>query len=356
MTPLATKKSCNLTTPLAGKNFTLTDWEEYLESIGEKRFRGQQIFGWIYRQRVKDFAAMSNLSDSLREKLSSMVKLTALELIREEISSDGTRKYLFRTEDGHFIESVLIFNRDRVTACLSSQIGCRLGCQFCLTGQGGFTRNLEAGEIVEQFLQMEEVYGAPITNVVFMGMGEPLNNYDNLVRSIRILINDKGIVFPLRRITVSTAGVIPGIKRLGEEDFKVNLAVSLNAADDKTRSKLMPINKKYSMKELIETALAYPGSRRKWVVFEYILIKDINDRAEDAEKLVRLIGKGQAKINLLTFNPYPGNPLEEPEPERVRAFQEILLNHQITTLLRKSKGADIHAACGQLRAVEQEKR
>jgi 23S rRNA (adenine2503-C2)-methyltransferase len=356
MIPLATKKSCNLTLPLSGKNFTLTDWEEYLESIGEKRFRGQQIFGWIYRQRVKDFSAMSNLSDSLREKLSSMVKLTTLELIREEISSDGTRKYLFRTADANFIESVLIFNRDRVTACLSSQIGCRFGCKFCLTGRDKFIRNLETGEIVEQFLKMEEAYGAPITNVVFMGMGEPRNNYDNLVRSIRILTDDKGIGFPLRRITVSTAGVIPAIKRLGGEDFKVNLAVSLNAADDKTRNKLMAINKKYPMKELIKTALNYPGSRRKWVVFEYILIKDINDRPEDAKNLVKLIGKGQAKINLLTFNAYPGTSLKEPEPERVRAFQEILLDHHITTLLRKSKGADIHAACGQLRAVEQEKR
>ncbi len=283
-----------------------------------------------------------------------MVKLSSLQSVREEVSSDGTRKFLFQAADGNLMESVLIFNQNRVTACVSSQVGCALGCKFCLTGRGGIVRNLETGEIVDQFLGMEEILGSSITNVVFMGMGEPLNNYDNLVSSIRILTNDKGIGFPLRRITVSTAGIIPAIKRLGTEDFKVNLAVSLNAADDKTRSSLMPINKKYSMKKLIKAALDYISAHRKWVIFEYILIKDVNDRDEDAINLVKLIGKGQAKINLIQYNPHPECSLEKPEPERVKAFQEILLSHHMTALLRKSKGCDINAACGQLRAAQKD--
>ncbi len=337
-----------------GKNFTRTDWEAFLQELGEKRFRGAQVFDWIYRQRAKSFDQMSNLSASLREKLSSAVNLSSLDLVREEVSCDGTRKFLFQAADGELIESVLIFNQNRVTACLSSQIGCSLGCTFCLTGRGGIVRNLEAGEIVDQFLGMEEALGSAITNVVFMGMGEPLNNYENLVRSIRILTDDKGIGFPLRRITVSTAGVIPAIKRLGQEDFRVNLAISLNAADDKTRTSLMPINKKYPMKELIKAALDYISAHRKWVIFEYILIKDVNDRDEDALNLVKLIGKGRAKINLIPYNPHPGSSLEGPEQERVNNFQEILLNHHMTALLRKSKGCDINAACGQLRAAQKE--
>lgn len=338
----------------SGKNFTRTDWEDFLESIGEKRFRGAQVFDWIYRQRVMDFSGMSNLSPALREKLESMVKLSSLDLVREEVSSDGTRKFLFQAHDGNLIESVLIFNQNRVTACLSSQVGCALGCKFCVTGQGGIVRDLEAGEIVDQLLMMEGTLGSPVTNVVFMGMGEPLNNYENLVHSIRILTDDKGIGFPLRRITVSSAGIIPAIKRLGSEDFKVNLAISLNAADDKTRTRLMPINKKYPLKELVKAAFEYICAHRKWVIFEYILIKDVNDRDEDAMNLVKLIGDGRAKINLIPFNPIPGISLQGPEPVRVKAFQEILLNHHITALLRKSKGCDINAACGQLRAAERD--
>lgn len=338
------------------KNFTRDDWEKFLEEMGEKRFRGTQVFRWIYKQRGGDFSGMSNLPSSLKEKLSDIINISCLDLIREEISRDGTRKFLFRAQDGDFIESVLIFNNGRITACISSQVGCSLGCRFCLTGQGGFTRNLEAGEIVGQFLQMEKVLGKPITNVVFMGMGEPLNNYEALVRAIRILVDDNGIGFPLRRITVSTAGLIPAIKRLGREDFKVNLAISLNASDDKTRSFLMPINRKYPMKELIKAAFEYPGSRRKWVIFEYILIKDVNDSNEDAKRLAVLVGKNRAKINLIPFNACPGTTFKGPDPERVKAFQEILLACHITALLRKSKGVDIRAACGQLRAVEEENR
>ena len=340
----------------AGNNLTRADWEALLEEMGEKRFRGMQIFGWIYKQRIRDFSQMSNIPYPLREKLSGMIKFSCLDPVREDVSSDGTRKFLFRTEDGNCIESVLIFDRDRVTACLSSQIGCSLGCRFCLTGRGGFIRNLETGEILEQFLYMEEVLEASITNVVFMGMGEPLNNYRSLIRAIKILVDDIGIGLALRRITVSTAGVIPNIERLGQEDFKVNLAVSLNAADSKTRSALMPIDVKYPMKELIRVALEYLGSRRKWVIFEYVLIGDVNDRPEDAENLAALIGTGRAKINLIPFNAYPGATLKEPKPERVGAFQEILLKHHMTALIRKSKGTDIRAACGQLRAVEEENR
>jgi 23S rRNA (adenine2503-C2)-methyltransferase len=352
MIGLTVDTSINKTKVETGKNFTLADWEKFLQDMGEKRFRAEQIFGWIYKKRAKCFGEMSDLPSSLREKLSLVVNLSCLDLIREEISCDGTRKFLFKANDGNCIESVLIFNRNRVTACLSSQVGCALGCNFCLTGRDGFIRNLETGEIIDQFLGMEEELGEPITNVVFMGMGEPLYNYESLVKAIRILVNDKGIGFPLRRITVSTAGVIPGILRLVREDFKVNLAVSLNAADDKTRSALMPINLKYPMKELIKVALAYPGSRRKWVIFEYILIKNVNDRPEDAIELAGLIGKRRAKINLIPFNPYPGTTLQEPEQESIQTFQEILLSSHITALLRKSKGVDINAACGQLRAVE----
>jgi 23S rRNA (adenine2503-C2)-methyltransferase len=340
----------------SAKNLTLSEWEEFLEEMGEKRFRGRQIFRWIYKQRIDDFNRMPNISLPLRRKLSGEAKLSCLDIVGEEVSLDGTRKFLFKTEKDDFIESVLIFDDDRVTACLSSQVGCKYGCRFCLTGRDGFKRDLDAGEIVEQFLRMEERLEKPVTNIVFMGMGEPLDNYRELVRAIRILMDENGIEFPPRRITVSTSGVIPGIQRLSREGTKVNLAVSLNAADGETRSFLMPINKKYPIEELVDAAFGLPNSRRKWVVFEYVLIKGVNDRLSDAEKLAALVGKKRAKVNLIPFNAHPDVSFQPPEPKRISEFQEILLSHNITTLVRKSKGTDINAACGQLRTFMERSR
>lgn len=333
------------------KDFPLDALETWVQGIGERSFRARQIFRHLYNRLIRSWDECSDLSKAFRTQLEYGTRLNAVETVQTEDATDGTRKFLFRLTDGQPIESVLIPEPPRLTACLSSQVGCALGCRFCLTGTMGFKRNLSTAEIVDQLVHMQQAVGPDrrITNIVFMGMGEPLANEEALLRALRILMEPAGFGFSHRRVTVSTVGLVPQMARLGRES-PVNLAVSLHAADDETRSRLMPINRKYPLAALMDACRAYPMPSRKRITFEYILLKEVNDRAEDARRLVRLLSSVRCKVNLIPFNPHPDLPFERPSEERVLAFQDILQQAHLTATIRQSRGADIRAACGQLAA------
>jgi 23S rRNA (adenine2503-C2)-methyltransferase len=286
-----------------------------------------------------------------RTQLQFGTQLNALTLQEKQEASDGTRKYLFGLHDGHFIESVLIPDPPRYTLCVSSQVGCALGCKFCLTGALGFKRNLNAAEIVDQICRVQEDLESSkrITNLVFMGMGEPLANYEAVLRAIKVLIDPNGLAFSHRRITLSTAGLVPQLYRLGQ-DSPVNLAISLHAPDDNLRSQIMPINRTYSLSKLMAACRDYPLPPRKRITFEYILMEGVNDHPRQAKELVKLLQGVKAKINLIPFNPHPGSPFKKPSEEGILAFQDVLQRAQLTAIIRQSRGADIGAACGQLAA------
>jgi 23S rRNA (adenine2503-C2)-methyltransferase len=315
-------------------------------------YRADQIQKWIYLRQADSFEVMTDLSKNIRLLLSKQFKIGRLETELVETSRDGSAKYLFKLNDGKRIESVLIPERDHYTLCVSSQVGCAQDCRFCLTALGGFERNLSRGEIVAQVRDIKKDLGDQnrLTNIVFMGMGEPLANYKNLVSAIGILTdNDGGLRFASRRVTVSTAGLIPKITALGR-DTRVNLAVSLNATDNKTRNRLMPINHKYPLEKLMEACRQYlpPPGRR--ITFEYILIKGINDSVDDAERLVKLLRPIRCKVNLIPFNTHAGCDFERPAEAVIQAFYDILFAKNYTVIIRRSKGQDISAACGQLKA------
>jgi 23S rRNA (adenine2503-C2)-methyltransferase len=336
--------------PVFLKNFTLPELEAWVESIGERRFRARQLFRHVYTRRVRSWDECSDLGKMFRVQLEHGTRLDAMEMAEKHEASDGTKKYLFRLHDGHCIESVLIPDLPRLTLCISSQVGCALGCKFCLTGSMGFKRNLSVAEIVDQVCQVQRDLGSRgsrITNLVFMGMGEPLANYDVVVRAMSVLIDPNGLAFSHRRITLSTAGLVPQLNRLGAES-PVNLAISLHAADDELRSRLMPINRTYPLDELMAACRAYPLPPRKRITFEYILLAGINDEPAHAHKLVTLLHGSRAKVNLIPFNPHPDFEFRRPAEERILAFQEVLQSARITTLIRQSRGAEISAACGQL--------
>ncbi|MBE9541039.1 MAG: 23S rRNA (adenine(2503)-C(2))-methyltransferase RlmN, partial [Proteobacteria bacterium] len=284
-----------------------------------------------------------------RSDPSSFCIISRLKIIKTDISLDGTKKVLFELEDGNRIESVLIPEKNHFTACISSQVGCAMGCKFCLTARQGFIRNLKSSEIINQVIQIRELLDQPekLTNIVFMGMGEPLANFEAVKKAVNNIISPDALNFSRRRVTLSTCGLVPEIERLGK-DLPINLAVSLNAGDDKTRNMLMPINKKYPLKKLIDTLKNFPLHKGRRITFEYILIRDINDRLSDATNLARLLKNIRAKINLIPFNRYDGSPFEEPDEKRILAFQDELIRKNYTVTIRKSKGADISAACGQL--------
>ncbi len=338
--------------PIFIKNFTLAQLEAWVESIGERSFRARQLFKHVYARRIRSWDECSDLSRLFRVQLEQGTRLDALEIVKKIEAADGTARYLFRLPDGHFTEAVLIPDPPRCTLCISSQVGCALGCKFCLTGSLGFKRNLTAGEIVDQVLQVQYDIRSRthITNIVYMGMGEPLANYEPVVNSIRILADPNGPAFSHRRITLSTAGLVPQLYRLGK-DSAVNLAISLHAADDALRSELMPVNRTYPLSELMAACRAYPLPPRKRITFEYLLIDGINDKPRDARNLVRILHGVRAKVNLIAFNPHRNAALyEASSEERILAFQEILQKARITAMIRKSRGADIGAACGQLAA------
>ncbi|HEY5647947.1 MAG TPA: 23S rRNA (adenine(2503)-C(2))-methyltransferase RlmN, partial [Nitrospiria bacterium] len=332
------------------------EMDRFVRDQGWSAFRADQIRSWIYRKKATAFGEMTNLSKADRSVLENRAKLGGLHLIQRQESRDGTRKYLFGLEDGKAVESVLIPDNGRNTLCISTQVGCTLDCTFCLTGTMGLSRNLKAHEIVLQVLwiqreiETEGESGDRLTNIVFMGMGEPLANYREVVEALARLI-DQGLVgFPPRRITVSTAGLVPQMKRLGGEDLNVNLAVSLNATTDAVRDRIMPaINKQYPIKTLLEACRDYPLSPRRRLYIEYILLKGVNDSPEDARRLKRLLSSIRCKVNLIPFNAYPGSPFGRPSDNAVLDFQKILLDAGMTVFLRKSRGRDILAACGQLK-------
>lgn len=329
---------------------------QWLDAHGERPFRAGQIYKWLYVRLADSFDQMTDLSKPFRQMLAGDFHIGRLAVAREMVSSDGTRKFLFRLADGQTAESVLIPERNHFTLCISSQVGCAQGCRFCLTGQGGLVRNLTSSEIVGQVWEVRKLISDPaqLTNLVFMGMGEPLANYGPLVQAIQVLTSsDWGMKFATRRVTVSTAGLVPRLLDLGR-DTRVNPAISLNAVDDSLRSELMPINRKYPIAQLLEGCRRYPLVRGRKLTFEYILFSGLNDTPDHARKLARLLAPLKAKINLIPFNPHPGSPFQRPSEERIQAFQAILIQKHFTSVVRYSKGLDIMAACGQLRAQGQD--
>ena len=319
---------------------------------GLERFRADQVLRWVYGQRVRDFRTMSDLARPLRERLYETWSLGCLEQESSFVSTDGTRKLVLRTREGAKIESVLIPEPRRQTICVSSQVGCSLDCSFCATGRLGLGRNLRAGEIVDQVLHGAEVLarsGERITHVVFMGMGEPLLNLDNVIHSIRILADPRALGLSPRRVTVSTAGVVPRIAELGRA-LPVRLAVSLHATTDEVRNELVPLNRRFPITTLLEACRRYPASRRDRLSFEYTLIRGVNDSLDDARRLVKLLHGLRAKVNLIPMNEHPGSAYRRPEAPQIEAFAGTLAAARLPVTVRRSRGDDIFAACGQLGA------
>jgi len=334
------------------KQLSFDEFEAFALGLGWPKYRADQLRDWIYRKRVSRFEEMTNLAKADRELLEARAVLTEPELIQRLRSSDGTQKFLFRLSDGQAIESVLIPEEDRNTLCISTQVGCTLDCAFCLTGTMGLIRNLKAHEIVDQVLWMQNHMEADqsLTNVVLMGMGEPLANYREVTEALRRLIHPKMVGLGPRRITVSTAGLVPQIKKLGESGLNVNLAVSLNATTNAVRDRVMPkINKPYPLETLLAACRDYPLQPRRRIFFEYVLLKDVNDTEADAKRLLRLLRGIPCKVNLIPFNDYPGAPFGRPDEDAVLRFQAILIDGGFHAFIRKSRGRDILAACGQLR-------
>lgn len=337
-------------------DFTRQELSDWLSGKGIQPFRAGQIFKWIYIRQVNGFEQMTDLSKELRKKLEMEFYIPRLTIEEKMVSSDKTEKFLFRLNDGLHIETVLIPGKDHLTLCVSSQVGCAQNCGFCLTARGGFVRNLTASEMVAQirdaryYLMQKSIDPLKLSNIVFMGMGEPLANYRNLLIALEnITDSDYGLKFSPRHVTVSTSGLAPKIIQLGL-DTRVNLAVSLNATTDDTRSRLMPINDKYPLKQLLDACRSFAMKPRDKITFEYILIKDVNDSREDAIRLVRLLSSVRSKINLIPFNEYEISPFKRPSDKTVSDFLQILLDKNFTAIIRKSMGRDILAACGQLKA------
>jgi len=331
------------------KIYSQSEIEKIIESESLPAYRGKQLLHWIYKKFATSIDEITEWTKSLRESFSKKYYIGNIKLIDRRLSKDSTEKFLWELEDKEKIESVLIPDRERLTLCISSQVGCTLKCRFCLTGKIGFKRNLHAWEIVDQFIQASKLINKKITNIVFMGMGEPLLNFENVVEALWRFKNL--IEFSPRRITLSTAGIIPALKELPYKAPPIKLAVSLNATDEKTRSFLMPINKKYPLLELLKTLIEYPLKPRQRITFEYVMIKGVNSTEKDALRLTQILRGIPSKINLIPFNPWEGCEFEKPDEGEILKFQEILISKGYSAFIRKSKGTDILAACGQLKAL-----
>jgi 23S rRNA (adenine2503-C2)-methyltransferase len=362
------------------KNLTLPALELFLQGQGKERFRALQVFKWIYQQDVRSFEEMTNISKALRAELAETAFISNLEPEAVEEGSDGTRKYLFNLGDGHAVESVLIPIEGRNTLCISSQVGCAMACEFCLTGTFKLTRNLTTAEIVNQIMAVKrdlinnppamQVGGgallenidegddgvdespelpAAIRNVVMMGMGEPLHNLDNVIPAIQIMIDGNGLQLSNRRVTVSTCGLVPEMERLGREIPNVNLAVSLNATTDELRDRIMPVNRSYPLKALLKACKEFPLPGRRKVTFEYVMLGGVNDSLEDAKRLLKLISDIPNKVNLIPFNEHEGCDFKAPTRAAIDAFHKYLIDRHVTVITRDSRGGDISAACGQLK-------
>ncbi len=330
------------------KDLTLKELRAELVRTGEPAFRAGQIFDWLYKKGAARFEDMTNLGRELQAKLGRAFAVGKLELFGVFKSKDRTEKYVFRLHDGRRIESVLIPAGGRMTVCVSTQVGCKFACAFCASGRHGFIRQLTAAEIVGQVSYLKDHLGSPPTNIVFMGMGEPLDNFENLARAVGILNSPHGLGIAARRMTVSTAGVIPGIERFGKLGLQIHLSLSLHAATDAQRSTLMPINRKYPLGKLLAACEDYLKQGGRKMTLEYVLLKNVNDSAEDAARLARIAARLKAKINLIPYGPVIGLPFDVPEKSRLEDFLGKLEDKGIPVTLRDSKGRDIQAACGQL--------
>lgn len=362
------------------KNLTLPALEQFLQGQGKERFRALQVFKWIYQQDARSFEEMTNISKELRAELSETACISTLETEAVEVGSDGTRKYLFNLGDGHAVESVLIPIEGRNTLCISSQVGCAMACEFCLTGTFKLSRNLTTAEIVNQIMAVKrdliknppaiQVDGgqllenddegdvgeaenpespAVIRNIVLMGMGEPLHNLDNVIPAIQIMIDGNGLQLSNRRVTVSTCGLVPEMERLGREIPNVNLAVSLNATTEELRDRIMPVNRTYPLKALLKACKEFPLPGRRKVTFEYVMLGGVNDSLDDAKRLLKLISDIPNKVNLIPFNEHEGCSFKAPTRAAIDAFHKYLIDRHVTVITRDSRGGDISAACGQLK-------
>jgi len=346
-------------------DFTLKE----LTNLVKPSFRAKQIYGWLYHQYAEDYDVMKNIPKVMKEELAAKYLVNPMKIVRKEESSDGTIKYLFELQDGKTVEAVWLKMKDaqynangeltqeaKYTICVSTQVGCKVGCSFCLTAKGGFTRDLTAGEIVAQVVNLkrdnEHKHNRKI-NIVYMGMGEPLDNLTNLAKAIEIFKEEEGLAISGKRQTVSTSGLSNKIDQLGQMNLGVHIAISLHAVDDELRTELIPMNKAHNINSIIEAVKRFPIDTRKRVMFEYLVIKDKNDDLGSAKKLVKLLSGIKAKVNLIYFNPYPGTPYERPSYEDMFAFQEYLIKHGLLSTIRDSKGIDISAACGQLKEKTQ---
>jgi len=344
--------------------------QKELTALVKPSFRAKQIYGWMYHQYAQDFEEMKNIPKAMKEELLEKYLVNPMKIVRKEESSDGTIKYLFELQDGKTVEAVWLKMKDaqiddngeivheaKYTICVSTQVGCKVGCSFCLTAKGGFTRDLTAGEIVAQVVNLKRdnnhKHNRKI-NIVYMGMGEPLDNLDNLAKAIEIFKEEEGLAISGKRQTVSTSGLSNKIDKLGKMDLGVHIAISLHAVDDELRTELIPMNKAHNINSIIEAVKRFPIDTRKRVMFEYLVIKNKNDDLGSAKKLVKLLSDIKAKVNLIYFNPYPGTPYERPSREDMVKFQEYLINHGLLSTIRDSKGIDISAACGQLKEKNQD--
>lgn len=338
------------------KRLSLNELEDFFRELNEKKFRARQLFSWLYQQKATSFASMTNLSANLRERLTKVATIENLKLVTEQSSNKSkTQKYLFKCSDGLLIESVLIPDQNRLTLCLSTQVGCPLDCKFCATGQMGYKRNLSTGEIIDQYLQISRVISEPITNIVYMGMGEPFLNYSNVINSMNIFSSELAFGISGRRITVSTVGIPDKIKAFAQEPFRGKLAFSLHSVDEDIRSQIMPINKKYSLQQNLEALEYFYRTTKRRITFEYILLKGINDRESDIKGIVKLSKRIPCKVNIIPFN-----SIEHTNPRGIAAnlmpttkeefdfFVEKLRHNNVIVFVRNTQGDDIEGACGQL--------
>ena len=331
------------------KDYNIEELKKEFLEIGEKPFRAEQVFRWIYKENVESFDDMTNLSLELREKLKQNYTMCIYKILKKQVASDGTIKYLFDVLDGNAIETVLMKYHHGYSLCVSSQIGCKMGCKFCASTGIPFARNLTSGEIVEQLLAVERDEKIKISNVVFMGIGEPLDNYDNVVNAIRIINNPKGINIGARHISVSTSGLVPKIYQLAEENIQCTLSISLHATTDEKRSQMMPVNNRYNIKELMQACKDYIEKTNRRISFEYALAKDNNDNLEDAKRLAKLLHGMLTHVNLIPINKIENGKFDKSSNENILKFRDYLNDHGIVATVRRELGSDIDAACGQLR-------
>ena len=330
------------------KGFSPEGLKVEMRKISEPAYRAKQILFWLYKKGVNSFNAMGNIPKPLKDKLDSLYSIGNIQLYKRLVSTDKTEKFLFKLSDGNFIETVLIYAGGRKTLCLSTQVGCRYRCCFCASGLKGFIRNLTPSEITNQILFLQHTFKHKITNLVFMGMGEPLDNYENVSSAIMIINSPEGIGIAARRITVSTSGIIPGIEKLKNLGLQINLSISLHAANNKLRDGLMPVNKKYPVGELIKACQDYINTTGRILTLEYVLIKDKNDSEQNAEELAAIAKKLKAKVNLIPYSNICGFNLKAPQEADIEIFMNRLKSKRVSATLRESKGKDIQAACGQL--------